>query len=196
MKYITIALALVLANCATKYVEVPVNGGVTEDDGMTEIPLSQANKVPDWFVTGESTESEDMTVVATDVSKDMQFAIDKAMLVAKIKLAEKLGTKVDSLVRESSIESGAGSKDVEREVDRVSKIRTSQEVSFYIREQLTILREGNYYRAYVMLRLKGDEARKLSNDKDDKSRDDKFKELEELNEANVIIEQEIYQGDA
>ena len=136
MKYITILLALVLANCATK--NIPVNGGVTKDDGMTEIPLSQANKVPDWFVTGESTESEDMTVVATDVSKDMQFAIDKAMLVAKIKLAEKLGTKVDSLVRESSIESGAGSKDVEREVDRVSKIRTSQEVSFYIREQLTV----------------------------------------------------------
>lgn len=194
MKYITILLALVLANCATK--NIPVNGGVTKDDGMTEIPLSQANKVPDWFVTGESIESEDMTVVATDVSKDMQFAIDKAMLVAKIKLAEKLGTKVDSLVRESSIESGAGSKDVEREVDRVSKIRTSQEVSFYIREQLTILREGNYYRAYVMLRLKGDEARKLSDDSDDETREDKFRELEELDEANVIIEHEIYQGDA
>ena len=194
MKYITILLALVLANCATK--NIPVNGGVTKDDGMTEIPLSQANKVPDWFVTGESIESEDMTVVATDVSKDMQFAIDKAMLVAKIKLAEKLGTKVDSLVRESSIESGAGSKDVEREVDRVSKVRTSQEVSFFIREQLTILREGNYYRAYVMLRLKGDEARKLSDDSNDKTREDKFRELDEFDEANIIIEQEIYQGDA
>ena len=194
MKYITILLALVLANCATK--NIPVNGGVTKDDGMTEIPLSQANKVPDWFVTGESIESEDMTVVATDVSKDMQFAIDKAMLVAKIKLAEKLGTKVDSLVRESSIESGAGSNDVEREVDRVSKVRTSQEVSFFIREQLTILREGNYYRAYVMLRLKGDEARKLSDDSNDETREDKFRELDEFDEANIIIEQEIYQGDA
>ena len=115
------------------------------------------------------------------------------MLNAKVKLAEKIGTKIDSLVRESSIETGAGTKDVEKEVDRVTKSRTSQEVSFYTREQLTIVREGSYYRAYVLLRLKGDEARKLSDDSDDETREDKFRELDE---ANIIIEQEIYQGDA
>ena len=192
MKYIIIALALVFANCATNN-SLPVNGGVTKDDGMITIPVTKTTGVPEWFVIGESADSEDMTVVATDVSKDMQFAIDKAMLNAKVKLAEKIGTKIDSLVRESSIETGAGTKDVEKEVDRVTKSRTSQEVSFYTREQLTIVREGSYYRAYVLLRLKGDEARKLSDDSDDKTREDKFRELDE---ANIIIEQEIYQGDA
>ena len=192
MKYIIIALALVFANCATNN-SLPVNGGVTKDDGMITIPVTKTTQVPEWFVIGESADSEDMTVVATDVSKDMQFAIDKAMLNAKVKLAEKIGTKIDSLVRESSIETGAGTKDVEKEVDRVTKSRTSQEVSFYTREQLTIVREGSYYRAYILLRLKGDEARKLSDDSDDETREDKFRELDE---ANIIIEQEIYQGDA
>ena len=47
-----------------------------------------------------------------------------------------------------------------------------------------------------MLRLKGDEARKLSDDSNDETREDKFRELDEFDEANIIIEQEIYQGDA
>ena len=102
------------------------------------------------------------------------------------------GKGMEAISKEASRVSG----NVEREVDRVSKVRTSQEVSFFIREQLTILREGNYYRAYVMLRLKGDEARKLSDDSDDETREDKFRELDEFDEANIIIEQEIYQGDA
>jgi hypothetical protein len=110
----------------------------------------------------------------------MQFAIDKATLNAKVEMANKLGVKVDSISRESALESGYGVKDVEREIDRVSKTTTSQKVGFYRRENLKVIREGNHYRAYVMLKLSLEEGRRLTynNESNRKSREERLKELD------------------
>ena len=108
----------------------------------------------------------------------MQFAIDKAMMVAKVQLASKLKTDVEALTRSSSVESGFGIKDVEVETDKVQQTRVRQAIGFFKRERLEVFREKGGFRAYVMLKIKVDEARRLTdNKKDNGSREDKFKNL-------------------
>ena len=172
MKYIVIIMALVMAGCSTVKKVNPF------DDGMTKIEKSKGNKIPEWFLEPESGDKKFITAVATETSKDMQFAIDKAMMVAKVQLASKLKTDVEALTRSSSIESGFGVKDVEVETDRVQQAWVRQAIGFFKRERLEVYKEKGGYRAYVMLKIKVDEARRLTdNRKDDGSREDKFKNL-------------------
>jgi len=155
------------------------------NDGMTEIEKSKG-EIPEWFLKPENSDQKFITAVATETSKDMQFAIDKAMMVAKVHLASKLRTDVDSLTRSSSIESGVGVKDVEEETDRVQQTRVRQAIGFFKREHLQVFKERGGYRAYVMLKIKVDEARRLTdNEKDNGSREEKF---DNLNQPTVEVQ--------
>jgi len=157
---------------------------------MVEIPDIKMDEIPAWFIEKETNDGKSITVTATDTSKDMQFAIDKATLNAKVQLAQKLGTTVNAIVRESTLESGYGVKDVERDIDRVSKSKTEQKIGFYKRENIKVVRENGYFRAYVMLKLSIEEGRRLTqNTKNNQSREDKFKELNDsppVNAAPVV----------
>tara|TARA_R110002126_G_scaffold131127_1_gene274847 strand:+ start:380 stop:934 length:555 start_codon:yes stop_codon:yes gene_type:complete len=147
------------------------------DNGMTEIEKTNG-EIPEWFVIPEDSNPKFISSVATDISKDMQFAIDKAMMTAKIQLAARLKTDVNSLFRSSSLESGYGVKDVETETDRVSEVRVRQSIGFFKREKLEVFKENGGYRAYVKLKIKVDEARRLTDNRDKTSRNEKFKSLE------------------
>lgn len=151
-----------------------------EKNQITEkIPETGSDEIPSWFIETEISNDKVLTVTATDISKDMQFAIDKATLNAKVQLAQKLGSTVDSLVRESAIETGFGVKDIERDIDRVSKTKTNQKIGFYTREHLKVVKEGGNYRAYVMLKLSLEEGRRLTQNNNNKSsREEMFKELD------------------
>ena len=154
------------------------------DDGMTKIDKSKG-EIPEWFLEPENGDRKFITAVATETSKDMQFAIDKAMMVAKVQLASKLKTDVEALTRSSSVESGFGIKDVEEETDRVQQTRVRQAIGFYKRERLEVFKEKGGYRAYVMLKIKVDEARRLTdNKKDNGSREEKF---DNLNQPTVEV---------
>ena len=178
MKYIIILMAFVLTGCGTVQKINPF------DDGMTKLEKSKG-EIPEWFLEPENSDKKFITAVATETSKDMQFAIDKAMMVAKVQLASKLKTNVESLTRSSSIESGVGIKDVEEETDRVQQTRVRQAIGFFKRERLDVFREKGGYRAYVMLKIKVDEARRLTdNKKDNGSREEKF---DNLNQPTVEV---------
>jgi hypothetical protein len=154
---------------------------------MVEVPKNKVDNIPEWFLTQEVDNEKDITVTATDVSKDMQFAIDKATLNAQVQIAERLGLNVDSLKKESALESGVGVKDVEREIDRVSKVRVKQDLSFFRRERVAVVKEKDFYRAFVMFKISRDEGRRLvsvkSNNK--QTREDKFKALDESKETVI-----------
>lgn len=138
-------------------------------------------QIPAWFVKNEVVDESRMVVTATDISKDMQFAIDKATLGATIQLAAKLETDVTSLVRESTLESGSGAKVVDRQIDRVSKSTTTQKVAYYRRDNMKIIRDGDFFRCFVQISLEVDEARKLTDDgNEQKSRNDLLNDLESL----------------
>ena len=177
------SLGVITTGCST--VDKMVNG----EEAMIEVPASSLEEleVPAWFLTKEEGNTKVLTVTATETSKDLQFAIDKAELNAKVKLAQKLGTTVSSLVRESALESGVGVKDVETEVDRISQASTNQLIGFYRRENMKVVREGEYYRAYIMLRLDTEEGRRLTQKpRNNLDREEKFKQLQPQAEVNII----------
>ncbi len=144
-----------------------------------DVPAVKGNEIPQWFLERETGDTKFITVTATDVSKDMQFAIDKATFSAKLQLAERLKTDVDSVTRETSLESGVGIKDVEREIDRVSKTRVKQSLGFFKRENIAVFREGDHYRAYVMFKISVEDARRLTHKPNHQSREERLKQLDE-----------------
>ena len=182
------SLGLITTGCSTVD---KITGNNLEDqviisgDKMVDIEVRPEMvdqlQIPAWFIAKEETDANTITVTATDISKDMQFAIDKATLSATVQLAQKLKLNVSSLVRESTLETGYGTKDVEKEMDRVSKSTTNQTVAYYRRENMKIVRDGDYYRAYVMLKLDVDEARRLTeNPQESNSREQRLRELDTL----------------
>ena len=147
---------------------------------MVEIPKSKGT-VPEWFAKEPEKVENQIVVTATDSSKDMQFAIDKAMMNARVEMANRIGVKIESIVRESLKESAGGKmKDIDREVDRVSKQVTNQYLSMYNREHLVVLKEDGGYRAFVMLKMSEDQGRKLFDGirKNPKDKEEMFKDLE------------------
>ena len=178
------SLGLLTTGCST------VNEMVHGEDAMVEVAESDVNElsIPKWFLFEEKDNSKVITVSATEVSKDMQFAIDKAELQARVQLAQKIGANVASVVRESTLESGYSSvKDVDTEIDRVSKTTTNQQIGFYRRANLEVVREGDYFRAYVQLELDVTEGRRLTDKGKAKSREEAFKELDQT--TAVVSEQ-------
>jgi hypothetical protein len=166
------SLGVITTGCSTLKI------GSGDGNKMVEIPDSKISHVPDWFFIKQTPDQKDIVVTATDISKDMQFAIDKATLNAKVQLAERLGTRVESITQESTLESGTGSKEVTREVDRVSKVKVKQELNFFTRDNILVVKDGDNFRAFVMLRLNNNEGRRLIQKDDKKSREDKLKELD------------------
>ena len=178
------SLALITTGCST------VKNGIGLGDPNRMVDIEEFDttgneiKIPLWFLNNEEVDDARMVVTATDISKDMQFAIDKATLNATIQLAAKLETDVTSLVRESTLETGFGDKAVDRQIDRVSKATTTQKVAYYKRDNMRIVRDGDYFRCFVMLSLEVDEARKLTEEGTGRSRNDMMNELESLS-SNV-----------
>jgi len=153
------------------------------EDQMVEVEVSESTveemQIPEWFVAPEGGDKNVLVVTATDVSKSMQFAIDKATLAGTVQLAQKLNVNVKSLVQESTLDSGFGDNQVDKQVDRVSKSRTDQNVGFYVRDKLKVVREDGYYRAYVRLTLPVNEGRRLTQDRGDtRSREELMRELD------------------
>ncbi len=190
------SLGVITTGCSTFNSSKPTEAQVREQaivaaaekNKVTEkIPEAAENEIPSWFLETEINDGKILTVTATDISKDMQFAIDKAMLNGKIQLAQKLGTTVESLVRESSLETGYGSKDVERDLDRVSRAKTNQKIGFFTRQHLKVVKEGENYRAYVMLKLSVEEGRRMTQaPKNNNSREDLFKELDSVTQPPAV----------
>jgi hypothetical protein len=168
-------------------ISLAIVGCASNPNKMTEIkeaPKSAtvSTSIPEWFVAGPPADGKDIVVTATDTSREMQFAIDKATMNARVELANRISIKVQSMVRESVNEEGAGKmKDVEREVDRVSKLVTNQTLSMYTRDKMLVVKEDDGFRAYVMLKLNVDQSRRLIDNtrKSSRERDDKFDELDQ-----------------
>lgn len=146
--YIMMALVAALTGCAS-----------TTTTKMVKTEEAKPNTVPEWFAA-DNLYPNAIIVTATDISPDMQFAIDKAMMNARVEMATRIQSKIESLVKESINQSGT-TRDVNREVARVSKQITNQRLANYTREKLTVVKEPDGYRVFVMLKITLDESRKL-----------------------------------
>ena len=171
MKYImtcTLASLIVLSGCSTFK---------ADPNKTVEVPANKIDNIPQWYLAKDPDDNKFIVVTATDTSKDMQFAIDKATINAKIQIAERLKTDVNSVTRESTLESG---QTVEREIDRVSKVQVKQAIGFFKRENVAVFKEGDVYRAYVQFKIATEDAQRLTRPANNgRTRDDRFKNLDE-----------------
>ena len=155
-----------------------LTGCASTSTKMVKTEDAKPNTVPEWFAA-DNLYPNSIIVTATDISPDMQFAIDKAMMNARVEMANRIQTKIESLVKESMNENG-NTREVNREVERVSKQITNQRLATYTREKLTVVKEPEGYRVFIMLKITLDESRKLISEvRSNKDTTSKFKELDD-----------------
>ena len=116
-------------------------------------------KYPSWYT--EKYKDGALYAVASEYSKDMQFAVDKATLSAKRNLASNFSSHVSAMMKDYATEVGDDSS-VMREIDRTTKLIVNkvnlvgiQKTNFKIEHE----KEG--YRAWIQLRYSVDDTNKL-----------------------------------
>ncbi len=116
-------------------------------------------KYPSWYT--EKYKDGALYAVASEYSKDMQFAVDKATLSAKRNLASNFSAHVSAMMKDYATEVGDDSS-VMREIDRTTKLIVNkvnlvgvQKTNFKIQHE----KEG--YRAWIQLRYSVDDTNKL-----------------------------------
>jgi hypothetical protein len=171
-------IVLSLAACSS------VPSVVEDKTQMQKIPEFK-NDIPEWYKTENVRNDDELIVAATAYSKDMNIAVDKATMNARIELANRLSVRVESLVRESTIEDAGKKKSAETSYDRVTKLVTKQVLSMYNRDKLYLAKENDGYRAFVLLKMPVDEARKIVTGAVHNTREDRLNDLEkEIKKAN------------
>ena len=135
MKLIAACCALsLLAGCASEPKTVP------------EVTLSGS---PSWYLK-PPVEDGVLFAAGMSVSNDLQFAMDKAVLTAKVTLADRITSKVNALTKIHKAEHGAG---VTASAERtVKNIIADADVTGYEMTEAVVLPIGNAYRAYVLIK--------------------------------------------
>lgn len=157
MKKILSCIALVaMVGCSST--------GVKIADGNKTIETTKPPTVdmPAWYLDVPR-EDAAMYAAATEMSTDLQFSIDRALMSAKRELAFKLENEVSQKFRDYTAETGSGetgtiTKDTERLTISNSKFVNLVGVE---RVRTHVVREGNRYRAFVLVRYSLDASNKI-----------------------------------
>lgn len=123
----------------------------------------QISTIPEWFKL-MPTDSDNIFSAGTSVTPDMQFAIDAAVLNAKVILADRINSRLRSQIKQFRAKVGDGDLDatVMTELETaVKNITANTDVSGYHIANLEVVPHGTQYRAYVLLEYSDAEARKI-----------------------------------
>ena len=118
----------------------------------------QISTIPEWFKL-MPTDSDNIFSAGTSVTPDMQFAIDAAVLNAKVILADRINSRLRSQIKQFRAKVGDG--DLDATVMTVKNITANTDVSGYHIANLEVVPHGTQYRAYVLLEYSDAEARKI-----------------------------------
>ena len=154
---------LALAACsATQDEEVSKIQKVTYEYKRDRVQ-EQISTIPEWFKL-MPTDSDNIFSAGTSVTPDMQFAIDAAVLNAKVILADRINSRLRSQIKQFRAKVGDGDLDatVMTELEKaVKNITANTDVSGYHIANLEVVPHGTQYRAYVLLEYSDAEARKI-----------------------------------
>ena len=165
MKTIIIALlALTLTNCASNTYKVKQEA---KEEGRI------LNQVPQWYIDAKVEEGiifnrdADLYVygVGQGSSPDLQLAIEKAMMIAKAELADKLhgqmNKRTDLYITEIGKE---GNKEVASKIEEtiVNVVKNTMIQGYEMWEKAVYETPNNQYRVYVGLKMGVGDANKLA----------------------------------
>lgn len=117
----------------------------------TNLQNTGEGDVPDWYLN----KPEDPNYIyqtSTDVSQDMQTSVDKAMASCRQQLTLEISTRMDALVKKFAEEVGQGENSTFlSQFTSTTKQVASNTISGAKEKQKKITKEGNKWRAYVLL---------------------------------------------
>ncbi len=121
-------------------------GGSTESIQKTEV-----GNIPEWYSHFKNDPNFFMAT-ATETSRDLQLAVDKAEATARAKLARQVKVRVTSLVKKFKNElSNDEATKYMSDFTTATKTFTDQTLVGTRPSKQKIVRDGNNYRAYVMM---------------------------------------------
>ena len=161
------SMALLLTNCASNTYKIK-----KEKD-------KQVLKVPSWYMNDYSTKKECGTTrfgknkskecifgVGTSVSPDLELAIEKAMLISKAEVADKVKGEMNKKAKIFTTEIGKNlQKTVVTDVETtlVNIIKNTPVRGYEVWKQEVTLTQNGYYRAWVGIKLPMGEYNKMYN---------------------------------
>ena len=160
-----ILLSLVLTACAAPKPGTPEAAAVAEakrEAKAVATTQKTVQDIPEWFTESPTSESY-LYDVATATSSDLQMALDKAVLDAKYRLADRLRSNMSGKMKRFIEETG-NAKDPQllQETSKViSNLFTDVNAAGYRVSKKKITPQGEGYRAYVLLEYPLGEANKV-----------------------------------
>jgi len=133
-------------------------------EGSRSVSQYPVNKIelPEWYV---NVPKEDNAIYATasEVSSDLQYAIDKAAMSAKREIAFKLSNDFSQKYKEHTSETNYSTQ--EKMAKETERLVIANSVSVNLvgvqRVKSEVIREGNQYRAYMLVRYGLDESNRI-----------------------------------
>jgi len=119
-------------------------------------------RYPDWFTSKPDKEDKALYAVASEYSKDFQFAVDKATLSAKRELASNFSSHVESMMKDYVSEVGEADQSTIQEINRTTKLVVARVNLIGVqRSNYKVVHEKDGYRAFIKLRYAADESNRL-----------------------------------
>ena len=169
-----------LDSTAEKQVEKPIV--IVKNDA----PASIVQTVPSWFLDTPSSK-EYVYVAGTGVSRDMGMSMQKAMLDAQAKAADRINSTVNSMMKQYKKDTGSDFQENTEFVIR--KLVAEVKVHGYDVSNTTMVAEGQNYRTYVQLRFNAPAIAALSVKKvSPRGKDNAFKEMDRRIDAKKAEE--------
>jgi hypothetical protein len=151
---VIVPLALAVVGCSSTPTETSNIVGPKSERMKNEVSY------PAWYTKTPSDEA--LYAVASEYSKDMQFAVDKSMLSAKRELASNFSSYVSSMMKDYSMEAGELNSTVIREIDRTAKMIVSRVNMIGVqRTNLAVVHETGGFRAFVRVRYSVDDTNRI-----------------------------------
>jgi hypothetical protein len=181
--FVIVPLVLAMTACSS----IKYNTGV--EFSAPSFGSSEGREVgyPDWYTAGAKSDDTALYSVATEHSKNFQFAVDKAMMSGKRELASNFSSHINAMLKDFTAEIGEDNT-VVNEINRTTKmIVTRVNLIGVQRTNFKVVHENDGYRAFVRLKYSIDDTNKIMVNEIKKNRklaskleaSKSFKEMEE-----------------
>ena len=151
--------------------------------------------VPDWYKKMPEKKGSIFTVGAA-VAPDLQFAVDIAIINAKVVLADRINGKLKAMTKSWMAKLGQTDIDasVMTEIEKVAKnVIANVDVAGYNPTHIDVFPSGTQYRAFVLLEYSEKEAAKIMFNR--MKRDHMVYSRLRSNEAWKELEKEVYKSE-
>ncbi len=132
-------------------------GGCSTFSGTTKIETvdPKSAEVPTWYLNPGADSEDTVYSASTAVSDNLEFAVSKASHQARIVLAEKIASTASETLKQYNSDNAKGGTSTSRQMtEQVTKSEFSNvNVSGYRLIEKKIYRDGDMYRAYVLMSL-------------------------------------------